>query len=106
MGGVSGFVKMILAMVVVFAAVTGTELVDVVEVADDLTVKAQSYLNGVEVEGDETDLFDDSVDGNEFARPTNKIPTMAYAEDTGAVDASEPAAVESEELEETESVEG
>ncbi len=84
MSGISGLVKVVVAMLLIFAAATGTEVVDVIELADKATIKAQSYFNEVEVEGDETELFDEAIDdGQVFARPTDKSPAgaLAYNED-------------------------
>lgn len=83
MSGVSGLVKLILAGLIIFAAATGTEAIDVVELADDMTIKAQSYFNDVEVDGDESGLFDESVD--EFARPSDKRVALAF-EDSASQD--------------------
>lgn len=81
MSGLSGLVKIVVALVLIVAAATGTEVVDVVEIADDVTVRAQSYVNDVEVDGDESELFDDSID--EFGRPTNKVPpALAFTDGT------------------------
>lgn len=92
MRGLGGIAKLIVAIVVVAAAATGTEVVDVVELADAATIRAQEYFNDVELEGDETGLFDESTDGEirqasvEFARPSDKSAPAGIAFDATAID--------------------
>ena len=58
----SAMLKIAMAVIIVVAAASGTELVDVVEVVGDVTEQAQEFASDVEVEGDETELFDVQVD--------------------------------------------
>lgn len=101
MGGLGGIAKLLVAIVVVAAAATGADVVDVVELADSATVRAQSYFNDVELEGDETALFDHSTDGEvreaapEFARPSDKTVPSGLAFDGAEVDGEIPADVDS-----------
>lgn len=97
MNGLSGFVKIIVAMVIIFAAATGTEVVDVVELTDEAVIKAQSYFNTVDVDGDETDLFDDSVEREEFARASDKVPSGIAFTDESTFDATAATGTEDDE---------
>jgi len=90
MTGLGIFVKLMLALLLVAAAVTGLEVVDVVVLAEDVTDRARAYVNDVELDGDETALFDERIDSDtgervvvvEFARPSDKDAggVLAYAE--------------------------
>ena len=58
----SAVLKIVMAAIIVVAAASGTDVVDVVEVMGDVTEQAQDFAGDVEVEGDETALFDKRVD--------------------------------------------
>jgi len=90
MSGLGFFVKLMLALLLVAAAVTGTEIVDVVEMAEAATDRARAYVNDVDVDADDTALFEDRIDpetGEQqavevFARTADKggRDALAYVE--------------------------
>ena len=86
--------KVVMAVVVLIAAASGTDVVDVVEVMGDVTQQAQSMAGDVDVEGDETGLFDERVDDDDDAEPdtgeSNDVQVFARSSDkTGVRSASE-----------------
>ncbi len=86
----SAVLKIVMAAIVVVAAASGTDVVDVVEVMGDVTEQAQEFAGDVDVEGDETALFDKRVD-DEPAEDTASDPQVfaRSSDKTGIRTASE-----------------
>lgn len=107
MSGMNIVVKMFLAVIVVIAAASGTEVVDVIEVAEDVTERGREYAARVNLDGDETALFDEQIDpetgqiveGQVYARVTDKavpVGALAYAgeDDVDVAETDEDVVVE------------
>jgi hypothetical protein len=91
MSGLSGLLKIVAAAVLIIAAATGTEAVDVVEVMGEVTERAHSIAVDVDIDGDESRLFDEQVDGGgDIASPAEYSDIFArrsskdFVEDRGA----------------------
>lgn len=95
MSGMNIVTKMILAAIVVVAAASGLDVVDVVMIAEDATDTARGYAQRVELDGDETALFDEQIDpetgeviiAEQFARPIRQIgpnSAIAFADEDGS----------------------
>lgn len=101
MRGMNVVVKMLLAVVVVVAAASGTDVIDVLMVTGQVTEQAHELIERVELDGDETALFDRQVDPatgevivpDEFARPSDKVVpdrVLAFEEPVVPTDTPEP----------------
>ncbi|MFT7476140.1 MAG: hypothetical protein ACI81L_003088 [Verrucomicrobiales bacterium] len=73
MSGLGIAVKVVIGGVVLLAAASGTEAVDVVKVVADVTQRAQDFAGDVEVEGDETGLFDESVSEDDVSASRSEV---------------------------------